>query len=111
MTKQNVTKDAKNKNVTRRNFLTTSCIALSSAATGFGTQRLLAKERPKPTAVPNIDPGYIGPQFFDEREEEALLEVLESRSPFRFWGRGKPSKVLRFEENFAQYAELNLPPI
>ena len=111
MTTQNVTKacpersrrDAKDQNVTRRKFLTTSCIALSSAAAGFGTQRLLAKERPKPTAVPNIDPGYIGPQFFDEREEEALLEVLESRSPFRFWGQGKPSKVLRFEENFAQY--------
>ncbi len=90
-------------NVTRRNFLTTSCMALSSAAAGFGTQRLLAKERPKPAAVPNINPGHIGPQFFDKREEEALLEVLESRSPFRFWGRGNPSKVLRFEENFAQY--------
>ncbi|MHC4326015.1 MAG: DegT/DnrJ/EryC1/StrS family aminotransferase, partial [Planctomycetota bacterium] len=45
----------------------------------------------------------IGPQFFDEREEQALLEVLESRSPFRYWGQGKPTKVLRFEEKFAGY--------
>jgi 8-amino-3,8-dideoxy-alpha-D-manno-octulosonate transaminase len=63
----------------------------------------LGQEGPKPTAVPNISPGYVGPQFFDKREEEALLEVLESRSPFRFWGSGKPTKVLRFEENFAKH--------
>jgi len=111
MTTQNVTKacpersrrDAENQNVTRRKFLTTSCIALSGAAAGLGTQRLLAEGRPKPTEMPKIDPGYIGPQFFDKREEVALLEVLESRSPFRFWGSGKPTKVLRFEENFAKY--------
>jgi len=102
-------RDAESQNLTRREFLTTSCMALpaaaglSGAATGLGAQRLLAEESPKPKGVPNIDPGYIGPQFFDEREEEALLEVLESRSPFRFWGKGKPSKVLRFEENFAKY--------
>ena len=90
-------------NITRRNFLTTSCIALSGAATGLGTQRLLGKERTKQTEIPKIDPGYIGPQFFDRHEEQALMEVLETRSPFRYWGSGKPTKVLRFEENFAKY--------
>lgn len=96
-------RDAEPQNLTRREFLTTSCMALSGEGIGLGTQRLLAEGRPKPTGVPNIDPGYIGPQFFDRREEEALLEVLESRSPFRYWGPGKPAKVLRFEENFAKY--------
>jgi 8-amino-3,8-dideoxy-alpha-D-manno-octulosonate transaminase len=57
----------------------------------------------KQKEVPNIEPGDIGPQFFDKREEEALLDVLESRSPFRFWGPGNPTKVLRFEDNFAKY--------
>ncbi len=109
-------RDAEPQNLTRREFLTTSCMALpaaaglSGAATGLGAQRLLAEESPKPTGVPNINPGYIGPQFFDEREEEALLEVLESRSPFRFWGKGKPSKVLRFEENFAKYMGTRFGP-
>jgi len=111
MNTQNVTKarpersrrDVENQNVTRRKFLTTSCMALSGAGIGLGAQKLLGEERPKPIGVPNINPGYIGPQFFDKREEEALLEVLESRSPFRFWGSGKPTKVLRFEENFAKY--------
>ncbi|MCP4610758.1 MAG: DegT/DnrJ/EryC1/StrS family aminotransferase [Planctomycetes bacterium] len=88
-------------NITRRNFLTTSCIALSGAATGLGTQRLMGKE--KATKISNINPGYIGPQFFDRREEQALMEVLESRSPFRYWGSGKPTKVLNFEEYFAKY--------
>jgi 8-amino-3,8-dideoxy-alpha-D-manno-octulosonate transaminase len=103
MTKQNITKGAKKQNLTRREFLTTGCVALSGAGVGLDAQRLLAKESPKPIDVPNIDPGYIGPQFFDEREEQALLDVLESGSPFRFWGPGRPTKVLRFEESFAEY--------
>ena len=103
MTTQNITKNGGNQDVTRRQFLTTGCMALSGTAIGLGTHRLLATESPKAAELPNINPGYIGPQFFDEREEEALGDVLESRSPFRFWGSGKPTKVLRFEENFAKY--------
>jgi 8-amino-3,8-dideoxy-alpha-D-manno-octulosonate transaminase len=65
--------------------------------------RLTAKEAAKSPGVPDIDPGYVGPQFFDKREEEALREVLESGSPFRYWGPGRPEKVMRFEEAFAKY--------
>ncbi len=89
--------------LTRRELLAASCIALSGAGIGSGPQRLLAQEGAKPLAAPDIEPGYIGPQFFDEREKQALLEVLETGSPFRYWGPGKPTKVLRFEEQFAQY--------
>ena len=84
MSTQNITKDAEKQNLTRRKFLTTGCLALSGVGIGLGAQKLLGKESPKPTTIPNINPGYVGPQFFDEREEQALLEVLESRSPFRF---------------------------
>jgi 8-amino-3,8-dideoxy-alpha-D-manno-octulosonate transaminase len=103
MTTHNVTKNTEAQNLTRREFLTTSCLALSSTGIGLGAQRLLGEENPELVTVSKIDPGYIGPQFFDEREEEALLEVLESGSPFRFWGPSKPTKVLRFEENFGKY--------
>ena len=103
MTTQNITKDVEIQELTRRKFLTAGCIALSGAGIGLRPQRLLGQESRKPTAMPNINPGYVGPQFFDKREEEALLEVLESRSPFRFWGSDKPTKVLRFEENFAKH--------
>ena len=98
-----MTKNAQDKDLTRREFLRTGCLALSSTGIGLGAQRLLGEESPKPTEAQNISPGYIGPQFFDKHEEEALLEVLESGSPFRYWGPSKPTKVLRFEENFARY--------
>ena len=103
MTMQNVTKNVENLSCSRREFLRTGCVALSSAGIGLGAQRLLGEGGQKPIEVPNINPGYIGPQFFDKCEEQALLEVLESGSPFRFWGPSKPMKVLRFEENFAKY--------
>jgi len=103
MTMQNVTKNVENQSFSRREFLRTGCVALSSAGIGLGAQSLLGEAGPKPIEVPNINPGYIGPQFFDKSEEQALLEVLESGSPFRFWGPGKPMKVLRFEENFSTY--------
>ncbi|MHC4541903.1 MAG: DegT/DnrJ/EryC1/StrS family aminotransferase [Planctomycetota bacterium] len=93
----------KTEKLTRRKFLTTSCIALSAAGAGSGVQKLWGRASPRPVEVPDIQPGYIGPQFFDECEEQALLEVLESGSPFRYWGPGKPTKVLRFEERFAEY--------
>jgi 8-amino-3,8-dideoxy-alpha-D-manno-octulosonate transaminase len=103
MNMQNITKDTRKQNLTRRKFLTKGCLALSGAAIGLRARKLPGGEGPKSTEMPNIDPGYVGPQFFDEREEQALMEVLESRSPFRFWGQGKPTKVLHFEENFAKY--------
>ncbi|MBN2270522.1 MAG: hypothetical protein JXN61_07910, partial [Sedimentisphaerales bacterium] len=102
MNAQNITKNAKTPNFTRREFLRAGSLAVSGVGVGFGATRLLGLEGAKPIDIPNIDPGYIGPQFFDKREEEALLEVLESRSPFRYWGPGTPTKVLRFEEGFAQ---------
>ena len=103
MTAENVIKIAGNHNFTRREFLSTSCLALSGTVLALSTQKLPGQENTATDAMPNIDPGYIGPQFFDEREEQALLEVLESRSPFRYCGPGNPTKVLRFEEKFAEY--------
>ena len=103
MNTQNITKNAEISNLTRREFLGAGSLAVSGVGVGFGATRLLGQVGTKPIDIPNIDPGYIGPQFFDKREEEALLEVLESRSPFRYWGPGTPTKVLRFEEGFAEY--------
>lgn len=52
-----------------------------------------------PTAP--IDPGFIGPHFFNAHEQAALAEVIQSGSPFRFWGPGTPDKVRQFEDAFA----------
>ncbi|MCU0961558.1 MAG: aminotransferase class I/II-fold pyridoxal phosphate-dependent enzyme [Pirellulaceae bacterium] len=40
-----------------------------------------------------------GPQFYDDADKQALIEVLESRSPFRWWHDN--SKVLQFEQAYA----------
>ena len=49
------------------------------------------------------DPGFVGPAYFDDAEKKALLEVMESGSPFRYWGPGRPTKVRAFEDAFARY--------
>ncbi len=103
MITQNISDQVTGKNITRRKLLTKSCMVLSGAMIGLSTQNLRGKEKVQQAETMNIDPGYIGPQYFDEREEQALMEVLESRSPFRYWGYGTPTKVLHFEENFAKY--------
>ncbi|MHC4517038.1 MAG: DegT/DnrJ/EryC1/StrS family aminotransferase [Planctomycetota bacterium] len=92
--------DVRDRELTRRRFLTTSCLAASGVGVGLRTKRVWGQAS---AAVPRIEPGFIGPQFFDEQEEEALMEVIESGSPFRYWGPGKPTKVLRFEEGFAKH--------
>jgi dTDP-4-amino-4,6-dideoxygalactose transaminase len=102
VTQSIITKDQANRGLTRRAFLAAGCMTASWAAMGARTPSVSAADAEK-MDIENIDPGYIGPQFFDKREEEALLEVLESGSPFRYWGPGRPTKVLRFEEGFAEY--------
>jgi 8-amino-3,8-dideoxy-alpha-D-manno-octulosonate transaminase len=103
MIAEGIVKTTGRHNVTRREFLSKSCLALSGTTLALNSKRLPAKETATSNVIPKINPGYIGPQFFDKREEQALLEVLESRSPFRYWGENKPTKVLHFEENFAEY--------
>jgi 8-amino-3,8-dideoxy-alpha-D-manno-octulosonate transaminase len=97
----NSTQSIANQDMTRRRFLATGCVAVSGAGIGLSSRRLWGA--PGSTPITNINPGFIGPQFFDEREEEALLEVIESGSPFRYWGPGRPNKVKGFEEAFARH--------
>lgn len=84
--------------ISRRDLLTAGCLAASAAGVGLHARSAGGAQAGD---IPNIDPGYVGPQFFDKREEKSLLDVLESGSPFRYWGPGRPEKVFRFEEEFA----------
>lgn len=90
---------------TRREFLVRGSGAAAMAA-GVGVAAVPGVERARgaPAAsLPTIDPGYIGPQYFDQAEQMALREVVESGSPFRYWGPGKPRQVQQFEEAFARF--------
>ncbi len=42
-----------------------------------------------------------GPQFYDDAEKKELIDVLESKAPFRW--RGPGSKVLQFEKAYAAH--------
>jgi 8-amino-3,8-dideoxy-alpha-D-manno-octulosonate transaminase len=102
MTARRVTGNVTPGNLSRRDFLGVGCLAASAAGRGLPVRRAGGEAVPSAEIV-DIDPGFVGPQFFDEKEEQALREVLESGSPFRYWGPGRPQKVQRFEDNFAKY--------
>src|SRR5579884_666555 len=47
---------------------------------------------------------YWGPEYYDDAEQQQVMDVLNSRSPFRWYGPGKtpPQKVATFEAEFAR---------
>jgi len=85
--------------INRRNFLLSSAIAGVSATRVSGqSETAAAKLRVRPSA------DYFGPQFYGEEERAELMDVFESRSPFRWYGPNnrQPAKVVTFEKEFAQ---------
>jgi len=54
-----------------------------------------------PVRKPALSSGPYGPQYYDDVEKQELLEVFESKSPFRW--RGEQSKVLKFERAYASH--------
>ena len=94
----------------RREFLATvgAAGAGSILAGSAGARRSLAEGKEKlaidgGTPVRKTRLGYhpYGPQFYDEGEKREILEVLESRKPFRWWKGG--SKALEFERAYAAH--------
>lgn len=69
-----------------------------------GTEKL-ALEGGVPVRKTPLRARSYGPQFYDDVEKKELLDVLESRSPFRWWGfgSGRPPKVLAFEREYAEH--------
>jgi 8-amino-3,8-dideoxy-alpha-D-manno-octulosonate transaminase len=95
----------------RREFLETlgAAGAASLFAGVFGSPAAFAGEGAEKLAVKGGTPvrktalgtGPYGPQFYDDVEKQQLIEVLESRMPFR-WGTAN-SKVLQFEIAYADH--------
>ncbi len=78
----------------RRSFVVASA-ALAALAK---RTRAAAMGRSKPLAAT-----FWGPEYYDEKERQQLNDVLESRSPFRWYGPAKepPAKAATFEREFA----------
>jgi 8-amino-3,8-dideoxy-alpha-D-manno-octulosonate transaminase len=79
----------------RRKFVAAVAAGAASAASA-GTTHTPVRSTP-------LRAGYWGTQFYDDEERAELLDVLESQSPFRWYGPGAkpPAKVLTFEKEFA----------
>jgi len=76
--------------------------AATAAVAGAKGASTLALHGGKPVREKPLKAGYWGSEFYDEKERAELLDVLDARSPFRWYGPGPtPKKVLRFEKEFA----------
>jgi 8-amino-3,8-dideoxy-alpha-D-manno-octulosonate transaminase len=95
-------------NQNRRDFLKAvgAVGAASILAESGGSRPGLAAEAKEKLAIDGGTPVRkaalhsrpYGPQFYDDVEKKELLEVLESRSPFRWWHGN--SKALEFEKAY-----------
>lgn len=73
----------------------------ASVAQAADVKDKLAVEGGVPVRKKALSSGPYGPQFYDDVEKRELIEVLESKSPFRW--RGEESKVLKFEKAYAAH--------
>jgi 8-amino-3,8-dideoxy-alpha-D-manno-octulosonate transaminase len=83
----------------RRKFVAATA-AVSATASATPAERP-AIEGGTPVRQTPLKAGYWGPQLYDEREQSELIDVLEAKSPFRWYGPQTPMKVLQFEKEFA----------
>jgi 8-amino-3,8-dideoxy-alpha-D-manno-octulosonate transaminase len=83
----------------RRDFV----VAAGAAAATLKTAPKLAAQGGTPVRQTPLRATFWGPQYYDEKERQGLLEVLETGRPFRYYGMGKtpPDKALTFEKEFA----------
>ena len=100
MSKNRAEQQQKNK-VSRRGFLGAGTAAASFAAFGAATPGTLAFA--KSAEDERISPGFFAPQYYGSEEIEALVDVVNSGCPFRFYGPGQPDKTNNFEEEYRKY--------
>lgn len=80
-----------NRKIRRRAFLAAAGAASGLPLAGQSTSR----PRRPPTEYP-------GAQFYDEQERFELIEALETKTLFRWYGPGKPRKTSQFEKSFGK---------
>jgi hypothetical protein len=71
--------------ISRRGFV--GAAAAASAAAGAANTDL-AVNGGKPVRQTQLRAGFFGTQYYDEKERQELVDVLESGRPFRWYGTG-----------------------
>jgi len=87
----------------RRKFVASAAaIATTAAASAAPPADKPAIAGGSPVRSVPLRAGYWGSQYYDDKERAELMDVLETKSPFRWYGPGQPpTKVLQFEKEFA----------
>src|SRR5580704_6695431 len=97
----------------RRNWLNTESptiigrrkllVAAGTAVTAAHAEPELAISGGTPVRAKPLKADFWGPQYYDEKEQQQITDVLTTRRPFRWYGPGKepPMKVATFEKEFA----------
>ncbi|HEV3121143.1 MAG TPA: hypothetical protein VGY53_04545, partial [Isosphaeraceae bacterium] len=73
----------------RREFFGMAAVLASSA----GGSSALALDGGKPVRSKPLRSTYYGPEYYDEKEQRELKDVLEARQPFRWYGPGTTPPV------------------
>src|SRR5712692_4603770 len=76
---------------------------LATAAAAAAPPAKLAVEGGAPVRESPLRAGFIGSDYYDDKERREIDDVLETKRPFRWYGPGSepPMKVLTFEREFA----------
>ncbi len=81
--------------------------AADPASNRVSADSRLALDGGTPVRATMLEAKLSGPQYYDDEERRELVEVLENRSPFRWWGldaKGHPpDKCINFEKEFAAH--------
>ncbi len=119
--KKDTKSSASGDGVDRREFLTAAtglasavwlakggeAAAAPTPVTWAPTAGPLALDGGTPVRATMLEAKLSGPQYYDDEERRELVDVLENRSPFRWWGldaKGHPpDKCIKFEKEFAEH--------
>lgn len=81
--------------------------AVTSAPVTPAAAGALALDGGPPVRATMLEAKLSGPQYYDDEERRELVEVLDNRSPFRWWGLNAlghpPDKCMNFEKEFAAH--------
>src|SRR5690242_8230733 len=75
--------------LTRRLQMWNRRLFLAATAGAAITGKLSAAETMTPVRSEPLRATYWGPEYYDDKEQQELTEVLNSHSPFRWYGPGK----------------------
>ena len=90
----------------RRKFVAASVAALTAGPGAMAAPvdpKELAINGGKPVRATRLTAGYWGADYYDAAEEREVLDVVKSKTPFRWYGAAKPTKVLNFERDYARH--------